>query len=154
MPNYASVYIMKELIYKLVENEQELNGAYEVRRQVFVEEQGISEELVFIGEKGGNEMNMVVIYGEMVIGTARVQLMANDIAKIERMAVIELFRHKGIGKGIISFLNEQLKCRHVKYVFLHAQHTVINFYKSCGFSESGLPFYEAGVKHIKMETQY
>ena len=154
MPNYASVYIMKELIYKLVENEQELNGAYEVRRQVFVEEQGISEELVFIGEKGGNEMNMVVIYGEMVIGTARVQLMANDIAKIERMAVIELFRHKGIGRGIISFLNEQLKCRHVKYVFLHAQHTVINFYKSCGFSESGLPFYEAGVKHIKMETQY
>ena len=154
MPNYASVYIMKELIYKFVENEQELNGAYEVRRQVFVEEQGISEELVFIGEKGGNEMNMVVIYGEMVIGTARVQLMANDIAKIERMAVIELFRHKGIGKGIISFLNEQLKCRHVKYVFLHAQHTVINFYKSCGFSESGLPFYEAGVKHIKMETQY
>ncbi len=145
---------MKELIYKFVENEQELKGAYEVRRQVFVEEQGISEELVFIGEKGGNEMNMVVIYGEMVIGTARVQLMANDIAKIERMAVIELFRHKGIGRGIISFLNEQLKCRHVKYVFLHAQHTVINFYKSCGFSESGLPFYEAGVKHIKMETQY
>ena len=145
---------MKELIYKFVENEQELKGAYEVRRQVFVEEQGIPEDLVFIGEKGGNEMNMVVMYGEMVIGTARVQLMSNNIAKIERMAVTELFRHKGIGRGIISFLNEQLKCRHVKYVFLHAQHTVIKFYKSCGFSESGLPFYEAGIKHIKMETQY
>jgi len=145
---------MKELIYKFVENEQELKGAYEVRRQVFVEEQGISEDLVFIGDKSTEEMNMVVMDGDMVIGTARVQLMANNIAKIERMAVIRIFRHQGIGRGIISFLNEQLKHRHVKYVFLHAQHNVINFYKSCSFNESGLPFYEAGIKHIKMETQY
>jgi len=145
---------MKELIYKFVENEQELKGAYEVRRQVFVEEQGISEDIVFAGEKGGNEMNMVVMDGETVIGTSRVQLMANSMAKIERMAVMELFRHEGIGRGIISFLNEQLKYRHVEYVFLHAQHTVIEFYKSCGFIESGLPFYEAGIKHIKMDRQY
>ena len=145
---------MKELIYKFVENEQELKGAYEVRRQVFVEEQGISEDLVFIGDKAAEEMNMVVMDGEMVIGTARVQFMANNIAKIERMAVIRIFRHQGIGRGIISFLNEQLKHRHVKYVFLHAQHTVINFYQSCGFNESGSPFYEAGIEHIKMETQY
>ena len=151
---YVSVYTMKELIYKFVENDQELKGAYEVRRQVFVEEQGISEDLVFIGDEAAEEMNMVVMDGEMVIGTARVQLMANNIAKIERMAVIRTFRHQGIGKGIISFLNEQLKHRHFKYVFLHAQHTVINFYKSCGFNESGLPFYEAGIKHTKMEMQY
>lgn len=145
---------MKELIYKFVENERELKGACEVRRQVFVDEQGISEDLVFIGDEAAEEMNMVVMDGEMVIGTARVQLMANNVAKIERMAVIRIFRHQGIGRGIISFLNEQLRHRHVKYVFLHAQHTVINFYKSCGFNESGLPFCEAGIKHIKMETQY
>lgn len=145
---------MKELIYKFVENNQELKGAYEVRRQVFVGEQGISEDLVFISDRAAKEMNMVVMDGEMVIGTARVQLMANNIAKIERMAVLRTFRHQGIGKGIISFLNEQLKHRQVKYVFLHAQHTVINFYKSCGFNESGSSFYEASRKHIKMEMQY
>jgi len=78
---------MKELIYKFVENERELEGAYEVRRQVFVEEQGISEDLVFIGNKSTEEMNMVVMDGEMVIGTARVQLMANNIAKIERYTI-------------------------------------------------------------------
>ena len=151
---YFSVHIMQELIYKFVENEQELEGAFEVRRQVFVEEQGIHENLVFIDEKVDNEMNMVAMDGEIVVGTARVQLMADNTAKIERMAVIERSRHKGIGGGIISFLNEQLKDRHVLYAFLHAQHTAINFYKSCGFNESGLPFYEAGIKHIKMEAQY
>lgn len=145
---------MKELTYKLVENDRELKGAYELRRQVFVDEQGISEELVFSGDGAAEEMTMVVMDGETVIGTARVQLMANNIAKIERMAVVRSFRHRGVGRGIISFLNEQLKHRHVKYVFLHAQHTVINFYKSCGFNESGLPFYEARIKHVKMEMQY
>ena len=145
---------MKELIYKLVGNDQELKGAYEVRRQVFVNEQGISEDLVFSGDGAAKEMTMVVMDGETVIGTARVQLMADNIAKIERMAVLSSFRHQGVGRGIISFLNEQLKHRQVKYVFLHAQHTVIDFYKSCGFNESGLPFYEAGIKHIKMETPH
>jgi predicted GNAT family N-acyltransferase len=145
---------MKEMIYKLVENDQELKGAYEVRRQVFVDEQGISEDLVFSGDKATEEMTMVAMDGGMVIGTARVQLMANNIAKIERMAVLRSFRQQGVGRGIISFLDEQLKHKHVKYVFLHAQHAVIDFYKSCGFNETGLPFYEAGIKHIKMETQY
>ena len=145
---------MQEFIYKFAEIEPELKGVCEVRRQVFVEEQGIHEGLVFKDEKGSNKMNMVAMCGKTVIGTARVQLMADNTAKIERMAVIGTFRHKGIGRGIISFLNEQLMCRHVKYVFLHAQHPVVEFYKKCGFSESGLPFDEADIRHIKMETQY
>ena len=145
---------MHELTYKFVENEQESMGAREVRRQVFVEEQGISADLVFVGDEGGNEMNMVVKDGEMVIGTARVRIMDNNISKLERMAVLKPFRHEGVGRGIISFLNEQLRNRNINFVFLHAQHPVIDFYKSCGFSESGSPFYEAGMKHIKMEMRY
>lgn len=145
---------MKELTYKIVEDDGELKGAYEVRRQVFTKEQGISEELEFDGEGNGDKVNMVVKDGEEVIGTARVILLADNTAKIERMAVLKHLRHKGIGRGIISFLNEELKRGQAKYVFLHAQHTVIDFYKSCGFSEVGTPFYEAGIKHIKMEMRY
>ena len=145
---------MKELTYKIVEDDGELKGAYEVRRQVFTKEQGISEDLEFDGEENGDKVNMVVKDGEEVIGTARVVLLTGNTAKIERMAVLKPLRHKGIGRGIISFLNEELKHRQVKYVFLHAQHTVIDFYKSCGFSEVGTPFYEAGIKHIKMEMRY
>jgi predicted GNAT family N-acyltransferase len=145
---------MKELIYKFVENDRESNGVYNVRRQVFVEEQGIAENLVFAGDESGSEVNMVVMDGETVIGTGRVKLMPDNIAKIERMAVIKNFRNKGIGRGIIAFFIEQMECRGIKHIYLHAQHPVINFYKTCGFSESGLPFYEAGIKHIKMEKYY
>ena len=97
---------------------------------------------------------MVVKDGEEVIGTARVRLLADNKGKIERMAVLKPFRQKGIGKSIVTFLNEELKSREVKYVFLHAQHQVIHFYKSCGFHEVNLPFYEAGIRHVKMEMRY
>jgi predicted GNAT family N-acyltransferase len=35
-------------------------------------------------------------------------------------------------------------------VILHAQWTAISFYKACGFEETNGPFFEAGIKHIKM----
>ena len=145
---------MQELTYKFVEDSHELKGVHEVKRQVFVEEQGISEPLVFSGDGSGDEMNMVVKDGGSVIGTARVVFPDKNTAKIERMAVLKDFRQRGIGRGIITFLEGELKSRDIKYVVLHAQYTVVEFYKSCGFKESGEYFFEAGIKHIKMEIKY
>jgi len=142
---------MTENIYKLVENEEELQGAFEVRRQVFVIEQGIAEGLVFENAGNSDEFNIVVKNEEMVISTTRVVFPADNTVKIERMAVLKSFRNRGIGKGIISFLNEELRRRKITHVFLHAQYQVIDFYRGCGFRESGLPFEEAGIRHVKME---
>ena len=142
---------MGKLNYKLVSSDKELKAAFEVRRQVFVEEQGISQDLEFDG--GDSEaLHMVVVDGDRVIGTARVLFLATNQAKLERMAVLKPFRCKGIGRRVISFLNEELRKRQVKQVVLHAQYSAVGFYKSCGFEESGLPFCEAGIKHIKMAT--
>ena len=143
---------MGKLSYKLVTSDRELKGAFEVRREVFVEEQGISEDLVFDGHDG-EALHMVVKDGQRVIGTARFRFLANNQAKLERMAVLEPFRHKGIGRGIVSFLDEELRKRQLEQVVLHAQYTVVAFYKSCGFEESGLPFWEVGLKHVKMQKQ-
>jgi predicted GNAT family N-acyltransferase len=145
---------MAKYIYKTIENEEELQDANEIRRQVFVTEQGISEELVFEKAEGSDEINIAVKNEETVIGTARVVFPADDTAKIERMAVLKSFRGRGIGRGIISFLNEELKKRNITHIELHAQYQVIDFYKTCGFHESGLPFEEAGIRHIKMEMRY
>ena len=143
---------MGKLSYNLVANIDELEGSLGVRRKVFVEEQGISKELEFDG-LDGEALHMVVKDGERVIGTARVQFPIASQAKIERMAILKPFRRKGIGRRIISFLIKELMNRQVEQVVLHAQHSVVSFYKSCGFEESGPPFCEAGIKHIKMERQ-
>ena len=143
---------MENLIYKLVTSDRELQGALDVRREVFVEEQGISEDLEYDGNDS-NALHVVVKDGERVIATARVQFPTSGQAKIERMAVLKTFRHKGIGGGMMAFLDEELENRQVEQVILHAQCAVAAFYRSCGFEESGLPFLEAGIKHIEMQRR-
>ena len=147
-----SFVAMKELSYKLVESESELQGAFDVRRRVFIEEQGIAVEVEYDGNDG-KALQMVVKDGAEVVGTARVRFLNAKQAKLERMAVLDGFRHMGIGSGITAFLIDELRNRQVERVVLHAQYRVIAFYKSCGFEEMGLPFTEAGLKHIKMQRR-
>ena len=143
---------MDKLSYKLVTDDRELKGALEVRRQVFVHEQGVSEDIE-LDSRDGKALHMVVKDGERVIGTARVLFLANNQAKIERMAILKAFRGRGIGREILTFLNEELRNRQVEQAVLHAQCSVIGFYQSCGFEETGPPFCEAGIKHIKMQKK-
>jgi predicted GNAT family N-acyltransferase len=143
---------MSKFSYKLVTGDVELQEAFEVRSQVFVREQGISEDLVFDGHDG-EALHMVVKDGERVIGSARVQFLADNQAKLERMAVLESYRRKGIGKEMLLFLDAVWKDKQVQQVIIHAQLEVVPFYKSCGFDEFGSPFREAGIKHMKMRKR-
>jgi len=143
---------MSNLSYKIVVSNCELKGAFEVRKQVFVEEQGISEDLE-LDEHDMEATHIVAKDGERVVGTARVLFLAASQAKLERMAILKPFRYRGIGRGIISFLDEELRNRGVEQVVLHAQYSAVTFYKSCGFEESGSSFWEAGIKHIKMQKR-
>jgi predicted GNAT family N-acyltransferase len=143
---------MSKFGYKLVMGDVELREAFEVRREVFVREQGISEDLVF-DEHDKEALHMVVKDGERVIGSARVQFWADNQAKLERMAVLKRYRRKGIGKEMLLFLDAVLKDKQVQHVIIHAQLEVVPFYKLCGFDEFGLPFREAGIKHIKMRKR-
>lgn len=144
---------MSKFTCELVTRNEELAEALKVRRQVFVNEQGIAEEEEYDGydEKA---LHMVVKDDSgRVIATARVRFLASNQAKIERMAVLQPFRRQGIGGRIITFLGEQMSNRQVEQLILHAQLSAVTFYKSCGFQEKGETFEEAGIRHIKMEKQ-
>ena len=100
---------------ELVTQNMDLQAAFQVRRVVFVEEQGISEELDF-DELDRQAVHLVVKDGERVIGTARVRFLDDKQAKIERMAILKPFRRQGIGSRMISFLIKELETRHVEQV--------------------------------------
>lgn len=140
---------MRKFKYDIMSSDADLSGAFAVRRQVFVREQGISEDLVF-DSNDREALHLVVRDGGRIIGTARVRFLGNNQAKLERMAVAKAFRNRGIGRGIIGFLDEELRGKQVQQLVIHAQEGAVDFYKSCGFLESGSPFFEAGIKHIKM----
>jgi predicted GNAT family N-acyltransferase len=143
---------MSKFNYKVVTGDVELQEAFEVRKQVFVREQGISEDLVVDGHDG-EALHMVVKDGERVISSARVQFLADNQAKLERMAVLKRYRRKGIGREMLLFLDAVWKDKQVQQVIIHAQLEVVPFYRLCGFDELGLPFREAGIKHIKMRKR-
>ena len=142
---------MNEFVYKFAENETEYDGVRELRRRVFVEEQGIPENLVFGGDSGDDDNLIVVLDGPSVIASARIIFSLPDTAKIERMAVLETLRNQGVGKKLMAFIISEIKNRGFSKVYLHAQYSAVDFYKTCGFRDVGKPFTEAGIKHIKME---
>lgn len=135
--------------YELVTQNSDLLATFGVRRTVFVEEQGISEELDFDG-LDREALHFVVKDRDRGIGTARVRFLDDKIAKIERMAILKPFRRVGIGSQMISFLIKELAKRHIEQVVLCAQIGAVDFYRACGFEESGSPFLEAGIQHVKM----
>jgi len=144
---------MGKLSYKPVTNDKELQDAFAVRRQVFVEEQGIPEDEEY-DDYDSEALHIIAKEGDRIIGTARVQFLDDNHAKIERMAVLRPFRRKGIGTEIMTLLDKELKNRQVKQVVLHAQCVVAGFYESCGFKKYGRPFLEVGIKHIKMHRRF
>jgi len=77
---------MLKLNYKFVESDNELKGAFQVRKGVFVEEQGISEDLELDGRDS------------------------------EALHMVKTFRRKGVGSKIIPFLNGELKAKNVNKV--------------------------------------
>ena len=129
-----------------VKSQSELKQAMAVRHNVFVEEQGIDEREEYDGLDDSCLQFVVKAAGE-VIGTARVRFVTGDCAKIERMAILKPYRKQGAGKALLTFILFHVE---TSQVILHAQWSAIPFYKACGFEKTNGPFFEAGIKHVKM----
>lgn len=91
----ARLFAMNEFIYKFTENERELRGAFEVRRQVFIKEQNVPEDLEFDTDDR-EALHMVVKDGERIVGTARVLFLTANQAKLERIAILKPFHRKSL----------------------------------------------------------
>jgi len=143
---------MTRFSYKLVAGDAELQKAFEVRRQVFVREQGIPEDPVFDGHDS-EALHIVAKDRERVVGSARFRFLTDNRVKLERMAILKRYRRKGIGKEMLLFLDALWKDKRMQQVIIHAQLEVVPFYESCGFDQVGPPFQEAGIEHIRMLKQ-
>lgn len=140
-------------IYKFIENNDELQAAFDIRRQVFIKEQGIPEEIE-MDELDVEALHMIVLEEGMPVATARLRFPEEGLAKIERMAVLGDFRGLGIGTEMVSFLIDEISERaDVEQIVLHAQFRAVDFYKSCGFKITSATFLEAGIEHVEMRKE-
>jgi len=140
---------MPDFVFKQTTGENDLKGAFTVRREVFIIEQEIAPEEEWDG-LDDSCLQFVAKSGRKVVGTARLRFPELGHAKVERMAVLKPYRRQGAGAGILGVVEKAVLERGVHEAVLHAQVTAAPFYHACGYRAVGEHFYEAGIEHVKM----
>lgn len=136
---------------KRITLKDDLQTAFTIRKEVFVEEQGVPLEDEFdeFDLLNGLAEHVLVYYQEQPIGTGRVRWV-DGLGKLERICISASYRKLGLGKVIIGALEEIAEEKGVSQVKLHGQTQAEGFYEKLGYQKSSNMFMEDGIPHILM----
>ena len=118
----------------------------DVRRRVFIEEQGISRDEEWDG-LDDDAVHFLATRDGVPVGTARLL----PSGQIGRMAVLAELRGQGIGRQLLDAAIAAARDAGFHEVFLHAQRSAEGFYEAAGFRSRGATFMEAGIPHVDMQ---
>lgn len=121
--------------------------AVDIRKKVFVEEQGVDPNLEYDQEE--NAVHFLLLEDNLPIACARYRY-TNKGIKFERFAVLKSKRGLNYGSLILTFMLNSLKTSK-EIIYLHAQIQVVSFYEKYGFRAIGSSFFEAGIEHLEMK---
>lgn len=119
-----------------------------LRREVFVVEQNVPPELEY-DEFDAMATHLVALRDEAVIGTLRLLADGAEM-KVGRVAVRADLRKTGIGTRLMQHVAQMAAARGAREIVLHAQTSVIGFYRRLGYREESEAFEEAGIPHLSM----
>ncbi len=136
---------------KRITIESDLEKAFYIRKEVFVEEQGVPLEDEFdeFDTLDGHCEHILVYCNDKAVGTGRLRVV-DGLGKLERICILEPYRKFGLGKVIIQTLEEIAKDKEIDRVKLHGQTQAEGFYKKLGYQTSSDVFIEDGIPHILM----
>ncbi len=127
---------------------QDITEPLEIRREVFIEEQGWSED----DERDGCDegaLHLIIYSDEIPAATGRIWHDGRAF-RIGRLAVRKRFRGQMLGDLALRLLIYKAFNSGAERLNVHAQTHVVPLYKKFGFHESGVEFMEAGRPHITM----
>ncbi|MCM3390071.1 GNAT family N-acetyltransferase [Ureibacillus chungkukjangi] len=131
--------------------QEQLDQAFEIRKEVFVIEQEVPLEDEFdqFDQLDSNCKHILIMDTDKCVGTARLREV-DGTGKLERICVLEPFRKLGLGKVIVRELEEIAKEKGLNRVKLHGQTHAEAFYKNLGYETSSDVFMEDGIPHVLM----
>lgn len=136
-------------VINLVENEQDYQYVLDIRREVFIEGQGVPEAI----EIDANEKTATYFLGRYhgkPVATGRIRENRNMI-KFERIATLPDYRGLGLGKLLMAFMQEYCLNKYPGHTFMmNAQESAISFYTQLGWKPDGDYFIEADIKHQRL----
>jgi predicted GNAT family N-acyltransferase/DNA-binding MarR family transcriptional regulator len=129
-----------------IEDQKLESIAFAIRRQVFVEEQNVSQERESMDD--AEAIHYLATVNGLPAGAARYRIMEKG-AKIERIAVLNSYRGKKVGEAILNKIVEDLHDQ--KKIYLYAQVNASPFYIKNGFRQTNNYFLDAGIEHVEMD---
>lgn len=118
----------------------------QLRRQVFVKEQGVSEE----DEWDDLDQDAVHFLALTPAGTAVATARLLRKGKLTRMAVARDFRNLGLGARVLEQVLQSASQLGIQTLRLDAQLSAQGFYERQGFLPEGDVFLDAGIEHVAM----
>lgn len=117
-----------------------------IRVEVFVEEQGVPEELELDDRDAACAHVLAFDDAGAAVGTGRIDV----DGKIGRVAVSAGARRTGVGRAMMELLHQVARERGPAEVWCHAQISAVPFYEELGYVAVGERFVEAGIEHVEM----
>jgi predicted GNAT family N-acyltransferase len=138
-------------------------ACYAVRKEVFVGEQGVPEDLEYdafdavalhvlaVREDGEPLGTGRLLHGART-GTATAGTTGGDLSTglLGRLAVVRHARGLGAGAALVRAIEDAARARGLTAVELHAQTHALGFYERLGYQAYGPEYEEAGIPHRGM----
>lgn len=130
-------------------NSPEYQDAVKIRKEVFVIEQNIPEELEVDQYEKDCEHFLTIVNG-IPAGAGRLRVKDNTI-KFERITCLKNYRGTGVGRNLMVKMLEYAQSNYPHLTpYMHSQTVAVPFYEKLGWTVEGNVFYEANLPHIAM----
>jgi predicted GNAT family N-acyltransferase len=134
-------------------------ACFAVRKEVFVGEQGVPEDIEYDAYDPGavhvlavREDGVPLGTGRLLLGEAAVAQTGADssVGSLGRLAVAAHARGLGVGAALVRAVEDAARARGLAAVDLHAQTHALGFYERLGYQAYGPEYLEAGIPHQAM----
>ena len=126
------------------------NAIAQVRRAVFIEEQGVPESLEWEARDPECLWFLARAPLDGAIGVARL----TPENRVGRMAVLKAWRRRGVGRALLQAALAAARDRGQRRVELSAQVHALPFYARQGFAAVGPAYLDSGIPHRTMILEF
>ncbi|MER7768884.1 GNAT family N-acetyltransferase [Kitasatospora sp. NPDC096140] len=147
---------------RVAEGEADLALVREVRREVFIVEQNVPEELEY-DRYDGTSVHLLAVgpdgaglgTGRLIFGEQARELTGGVEGRVllGRLAVLPVARGTGLGAELVRAIEAAGAERGASQVELHAQVQALGFYERLGYVAEGPVYDDAGIPHRTMTRQ-
>ncbi|MCX4880169.1 MULTISPECIES: GNAT family N-acetyltransferase [unclassified Streptomyces] len=146
-------------VLRVAEDPADQEMCFAVRKEVFVGEQGVPEDIEYDAYDAVAVHVLAVRADGVPLGTGRLLHGERAAAKTDgdltvgslgRLAVTQQARGLGIGAALVRAVEDAARARGLAAVDLHAQTHALGFYERLGYEAYGPEYPEAGIPHRAM----